>query len=514
MFRNKFISCSLRVISAFFLLPIILATGSEVSTQTRPVFTGGNWIPLPVRIFYVSPRGLPSNDGSLTRPLDLVTALSANSPARPGDAIYLRGGLYDLPGARLSGTDQPPFVSRLTGTAVAPIQVRQFPGEQAMVNGGIRVEGAHAWYIDFEITNYHPNRSVTRPTGMNVYGHHIKLINMVIHDCGDAIGFWQSAVESEVYGCLLYRNGWDGPADNRGNGHGMYIQNRTGMKRIIDNISFNNYATGMKAYSEAGYVIGILFKGNFLFNNGSFARPRIANDRMNNILIGSAINPADQIWFVKNVTYHPLTSKGPNLQFGYVAKSNQSAVIQDNYFVGGDTTMGYISNWNNLQMTGNSFLGGGELLVVNTPTGKRVSNYTWNNNTYYSATTAFPIGYKPADGEGRNYSVRDFQAAAGPDTVSTTLPGRPANAQVFYRQNRYDPNRTHIAVYNWGLRDTVQLNFSGILRVGDRYHLRNAQKFFGPPILSGIYDGNPVAVPMRNVALSAPEFNVFILFRN
>jgi hypothetical protein len=514
MFRNKFISFSLKLMGAFFLLPGILATGSRVTTQTPLPSSGGSLIPLPVRIFYVSPKGLPTNNGSVARPLDLATALSANSPARPGDAIYLRGGLYDLPGARLSGTDQPPFVSRLTGTEAAPIQVRQFPGEQAMVNGGIRVEGAYTWYIDFEITNYHPDRTVTRPTGMNVYGHHIRLINMVIHDCGDAIGFWQSAVESEIYGCILYRNGWDGPTDYRGNGHGIYIQNRTGSKKIIDNISFNNYATGMKAYSEAGYVIGILFKGNFLFNNGSSARPRIGNDRINNILVGSAINPADQIWFVKNLTYHPLTSKGPNLQFGYVARFNQTAVIQDNYFVGGGTTMGYISNWNDLQMTRNAFIGGGELLVVNTPSGKRVSNYTWNNNTYYSATTAYPIGYKPADGEGRNYTIRDFQAAAGPGTVNTVLPVRPANARIFFRQNRYDPNRTHIAVYNWGKRDAVQVDFSGLLRRGDRYHLRNVQKYFGPPLLSGVYNGNPVAVPMKNVAPSAPEFNVFILVRN
>ena len=34
--------------------------------------------------YYVAPNGSSTNDGSVSRPLDLATALSASSPARPG----------------------------------------------------------------------------------------------------------------------------------------------------------------------------------------------------------------------------------------------------------------------------------------------------------------------------------------------------------------------------------------------------------------------------------------------
>src|SRR4030095_9596250 len=39
--------------------------------------------------FHVAPSGAAGNDGSAQRPLDLTTALSQSSPARPGDIIWL-----------------------------------------------------------------------------------------------------------------------------------------------------------------------------------------------------------------------------------------------------------------------------------------------------------------------------------------------------------------------------------------------------------------------------------------
>ena len=56
---------------------------------------------------------------------------------------------------------------------------------------------------------------------------------------------------------------------DRGHGHGIYAQNRTGIKTIEDVISFNNFNTGMKAYSESSYAVGVRFDGVISFNNGS-----------------------------------------------------------------------------------------------------------------------------------------------------------------------------------------------------------------------------------------------------
>ncbi|MEY3283037.1 MAG: hypothetical protein RIR86_1050, partial [Acidobacteriota bacterium] len=267
-----------RIIQALtltLLAVIIGASARPVQKSTRPVRG---------RHFYVAPEGRPNHPGTLNRPLDITTALSARTPARPGDTIWLRGGVHAAPQAILFGTEEPTLVSTLTGTATAPIIVRQYPGERAIISGGIRVEGAWTWYRDFEISNPSPQRHHKRPMGLHVFGPHTKFINLVIHDNGNGIGFWQAAENAEIYGAIIYHNGWEETNDYRGHGHGIYAQNLSGAKLISDVISFNNYSSGMKAYSEQGHANQITFEGNISFNNGAPARPQTAYNRVENLL--------------------------------------------------------------------------------------------------------------------------------------------------------------------------------------------------------------------------------------
>ncbi len=50
-------------------------------------------------------------------------------------------------------------------------------------------------------------------------------VNGWIHDTGDAIGIWDGATDSFLYGAPVYNNGWLGNLSGRGNGHGIYTQN-------------------------------------------------------------------------------------------------------------------------------------------------------------------------------------------------------------------------------------------------------------------------------------------------
>src|ERR1700682_5668454 len=67
----------------------------------------------------VAPDGLPSNNGSLTQPLDLVTALSSQGPVRPGDTVWLRGGVYRRVAAPAANGNTGLYVSTLDRTAGA-----------------------------------------------------------------------------------------------------------------------------------------------------------------------------------------------------------------------------------------------------------------------------------------------------------------------------------------------------------------------------------------------------------
>ena len=81
----------------------------------------------PALQFFVSPTGAPSGDGSFDNPWDLATALDGPAAVTPGSTIWLRGGTY-ADGPYYGG-----YLSNLTGTAAAPVVVRQFPGERAPV---------------------------------------------------------------------------------------------------------------------------------------------------------------------------------------------------------------------------------------------------------------------------------------------------------------------------------------------------------------------------------------------
>jgi parallel beta-helix repeat protein len=95
---------------------------------------------------------------------------------------------------------------------------------------------------------------------------------------------------------------------------------------------------------------------------------------------------------------------------------------------------------------------------------------------------------------------------------------------VFVRPNQHESGRANITVYNWSHASTVDANASGVLQTGDTYEVHNAQNYFGAAVLSGVYSGSPLHLPMTGLASAAPvgwptpaatgpEFNAFVLLR-
>jgi len=81
--------------------------------------------PGPEHAYYVSPNGTDNNSGTLDSPWKtLAYALTKLSPS---DVLYLRGGTYYEHGLTAS----------LKGTATAPITIQSYPGEHALIDGGM-----------------------------------------------------------------------------------------------------------------------------------------------------------------------------------------------------------------------------------------------------------------------------------------------------------------------------------------------------------------------------------------
>ena len=129
------------------------------------------------------------------------------------------------------------------------------------------------------------------------------------------------------------------------------------------------------------------------------------------------------------------------------------------------------------------------------------------------------------------YSFSGWQAATGFDSHSTFVTGTLRGTRVFVRPNSWEDGRANIIVYNWDKLDNVTVDVSSVVRVGSSFEVRNAQDFFAAPVLSGVFAGQPLQLPMTNLTVAVPNgpvspigplftppptgptFNVFVLLR-
>ncbi len=425
--------------------------------------------------YYVTPGGSPRGNGSRAHPWDLRTALHHPARVRPGDVIWLRGGKY-------AGTYQ----SLLTGTEAKPIVVRQFPGERATIDGGdsngtliLLVDGAYTWFWGFEVTSSDPGRVSAQPgswvtdikRGEGIFtsqegrgGKGCRFINLYIHDARQGIGFWKDASDAELYGCIIAGNGWCGP--DKAHGHGLYAQNSSGTKKIIDNIVMNNFSHGIQIYgSETAPLDNFVLEGNIVFGH--------AAER--NILIGGGA-PVRALVFRNNYVYG--ASGTVALDIGWNQMTGAGAdkpVIEGNYLVG------RVELWN-----------------VRTP--------TFTGNTIVGATLGFRTTWYPDN---------------------TYVSERAEKNVIIVRPNAYEKGRAHIVVFNWENATSVGADCSGVLNRGERYVIHDVLDFRGPAVASGTYTGVPVTIPLRappgyssvkascySSPVISPAFGVFVLDRD
>jgi hypothetical protein len=486
---------------------IVVAAGAAQSQAN--VSVAANVTPSAGNQWYVALNGSPGASGTKSHPWDLATALGQPAVIRPGDTIWLRNGTY--------GDGTTTFVSTMTGTSRNPIVVRQYPGERATINGSLTVNGADTWYWGFEVTNLLPGR--TSPTagsfgglrtwGVNANGPGTRFINMVVHDADAGFGFWTPARDAEIYGCLIYANGWQGP--DRGHGHGIYTQNQDGTKHIGDNIIFNQFDLGIQAYgSAAASVQNILVDGNILFNNGS-----LGGQFVDNILFGFA-GSISGIRIDGNYLYDtPSASSGYSRVGWSFGGFNQDVSLTGNYWIGGYYALD-IWNWSTLTYSNNTaYAVSGTTLGLSATNGQQMSKYTFASNTYYGS------GLFAYNGQVMKWA--DWKAATTLDADARMNLGRPQGTWVFARPNKYEPGRANIVVYNWGLSNSVSVDLSKVLQPGASFEIRDAERFYGPPIVTGAYGGGSVTIPMTNLTVAqpvgtvpgvphtAPEFGAFVV---
>jgi hypothetical protein len=274
--------------------------------------------------WYVAPQGEAGHAGTKQSPWDLASALNGRKEVRPGDTICLLEGTYRRRPQEL-------FEVRLTGSPDQPIHVRPVANHRVRIDGGLAVQSpsAHVWIRDLEIfvseplpekpvsAGSHP-QDLNRPHGgLHMHGgRNCKYLNLAIHHCNQAISCWKGEIDPEIYGCLLYDNGWLGV--DRGHGHCIYTQNDEGVKTISNCIMTCRYdgSYTMHAYgSERAYVNNYLVTENICYGRGPF-------------LIGGG-RPSQGIRVHRNFLY------SVDMRIGYTAPSNEDCDLRDNLIAHG-----------------------------------------------------------------------------------------------------------------------------------------------------------------------------------
>lgn len=490
-----------------FALTVLVACGACLSPDaTEP---GGGSAPVPAEslpvdeppVFFASPTGSPSGDGSFTHPWDLATALGAPAAVTPGSTIWLRGGTYG------DGPTAGGYVSDLTGTLAAPIMVRQYPGERATVTKFLAVRGAYTWYWGFEVVNTLPQ---VGPGFFGIYdlGPGTKLINLVVHDAsGSGIFISPEATDAEVYGSVVYNNGRTDDMD-----HGIYCQSETSVL-LKDNIVFGNWAFGIHCFDKVGsYLHNITLEGNVAFNDYVWGGTPSAD-----IFVGGHF-PASGILIDHNYSYRTNDADTRAADIGYNLVGNDDVVLTNNYFVGGWMHLGA---WQTATVSGNTlfdFSDGGMVWNMGD-----LSGQTWSGNTFFGDSTT--LAWRHDSSTVTTFDGwRALTGFADPGTYAGTAP---TGVKVVVRPNRYERGRASIIVYDWAQQGTVSVDVSDILEMGDRYVVQNAQDFFGAPTASGIYTGDPLQLPMVGITpptplginpaqpppVTGPSFNVFVLMQ-
>lgn len=473
------------------------------TTSTYPLRIPGKY-----HEWYVAPDGKPNGDGTRKAPWDLRTALNERSNAgqiKPGDIIRLGAGVY-------TGS----FESTIKGTASAPIEVRPDTGGRVILDknkaeretGTLNVRGPNVWFRDLEITNSFPDRNRLdadgelnpwRGSGINVYAPDTKYINLVIHDNGHGFGLWNEEGGTEIYGCVIFNNG------NNKKEHGIYGHNKNGTQSIVDNVIFNGAGYGLHLYANStkSGISGFDIEGNAVFNNGALTLEDQVADQ---VLVGGVEGvSAERVTIRQNYIYNDVaapTSKNRGIRLGYEDKHNRDVSLIGNYIVSKVPLK--ILWWDSVTARDNTIYSTGSEVEVETADGKGISGYEFDRN-YYIPVSGKSVSFKIND---QKSTIDDWRSRFKTDATAASASKRDAGAEVFVRPNKYEEGRANIIVYNWSLQPKASTDLGKVLRKGDRYEVLDAQDLFGGAVVTGIFDGNPIALPMISTRTTKPVGSV------
>ena len=202
--------------------------------------------------FYVSSfAGSDANPGTITAPWK--TLQKAFDALQPGQIAYLREGTY---GAFCAASQ---FTR--AGTATAPITVRGYPGERAVLHGQIRLEGAYFRLSHVVVEGPSCGTwGATTQQGDNLVlmvpgtTHHVEVSNSEVYHSGWHAGIAAGGDDIWILNNYIHDNGGFNDPDQYNTSHGIYYHDGT-RGVVANNILEHNRAKGLSARYSANHII-------------------------------------------------------------------------------------------------------------------------------------------------------------------------------------------------------------------------------------------------------------------
>ena len=523
MTPSRFLVCLCCFFALFF--------STETLISCRGIVPGASIDPPPpIELptgFHVTTTGSAKGSGTLSSPWDLKTALNHPSAVKPGNTIYIHGGTYY--GA---------YEANLNGAAAKPITVRPWYDETVIIDSRkdvpaglaatLEFKGSYTHIMGLTIRNSNPNHYIPLANGRDgvfYLGSYNKLINCIIHDnTGNGIGFWSSAIGSEVAGCIIYHNGTIG--SDRGHGHGLYIQNDSDTYKLIhDNIIFNSFGKGAQIYGTSVGVRNVKMTNNVIFNSALAASNAIEQG-----IYAGGEKPVNNIILNDNIFYvSPQYSNiAASAKFGHENVHNGYGEFKNNVCM--DAYLHITKNWDKITTRNNTYISKSSktrmVFGFDKLTNVTVRDYdnnhyyrgeigenggTWNGFTLYSLSTIQNNPHNPA------YNTEQHSVYHG---------ALPTGELIVVKPNPYQSGRAHITIHNWSGKTKIAVNVSSILKSGDTYALYDVTNLSNGPIVTAKYTGAAIEIPMNRSKVdtpigltsnldrfknTAPDFGVFLL---
>ena len=390
------------------------------------LFFSGN---LNAKNIYVSFNGSNSSNGSLQRPYsfdDIIGVGGGKNPVgiSPGDTIFLRGGTY-----------KGYWWLQLYGKPGAPVTLMPYQDERVIFDGykngkgggqpTMLWSGTYTNIVGLEFTNSDKRRvsrekgsfpdDITARQALFINADNSKLVNCIIYDnTSGGLLFNDKSLNSELYGNIIFNNGWESP--DRGHGHAMYVRNKQGTKVIKDNIVFNSVGRGISGYGD---IEGFKVVGNTSFNAG-IAYKNGGDDR--NFFFGgsSSGDKIDDLYIEDNVSFHEFGGRIMDIGYAEADRNRQFVSITNNHVIGDDAYVSIKDNFKTAIKRNNNTSMVNEVIIRPNKYEKGRANITVLNK---DGDNFVEVDLSDVISVGAKYEILDVQNILGKAVVSGTFNG-------------------------------------------------------------------------------------------